>query len=195
VLFKRFAAAVGAGCVCYSSSLSHAAPTPPLPTPVASAPALWPGLNPEERDEAVATHNRWRMRVGVAPLRWSVALAQRAQAWANNLAQNNQCKMLYSGSDAGENIFWAGPRTWPTGRVGVNPLTPSLVIDHWGQQSRWYDYPSNTCQTDQVCGHYTQLIWSETTTFGCGRQVCPDQGQIWVCQYSPAGNIQGMRPY
>merc|ERR1712217_366465 len=35
-------------------------------------------------------------------------------------------------------------------------------------------------------GHYTQVVWMETTSLGCGIQ-----GSLLVCQYGPGGNMQG----
>ncbi|MDO9190699.1 MAG: CAP domain-containing protein [Sulfurimicrobium sp.] len=46
-----------------------------------------------------------------------------------------------------------------------------------------------------MCGHYTQLVWKKTTAVGCGMAVCGSRDQIWVCQYSPAGNWAGQKPY
>jgi pathogenesis-related protein 1 len=45
-----------------------------------------------------------------------------------------------------------------------------------------------------VCGHYTQIVWRDTTSVGCAAQSCP-QGEIWVCDYSPPGNYVGQHPY
>ncbi len=44
------------------------------------------------------------------------------------------------------------------------------------------------------CGHYTQIVWRGTTTLGCAVARSSFR-EVWVCEYSPAGNIVGQRPY
>jgi PadR family transcriptional regulator len=45
-----------------------------------------------------------------------------------------------------------------------------------------------------VCGHYTQIVWSNTREVGCG--VARDSNrEVWVCNYNPPGNWIGERPY
>lgn len=71
-----------------------------------------------------------------------------------------------------------------------------LLANQAGEPSLW---PSLRKQ----CGHYTQIVWRNTTHVGCATKVCdknsPFQGftrwQFWVCNYSPPGNFVGQRPY
>ncbi len=66
-----------------------------------------------------------------------------------------------------------------------------------------YDYANNTCAANAVCGHYTQVVWRDSTELGCGMANCtvnnPFGGsgpwQLWVCNYNPPGNYVGMKPY
>lgn len=44
-------------------------------------------------------------------------------------------------------------------------------------------------------GHYTQVVWYDTQQCGCGKGNSPVVGPIYVCQYSPPGNYQGVYPY
>jgi pathogenesis-related protein 1 len=77
----------------------------------------------------------------------------------------------------------------------VQPITPTQAIDSWGSEKENYSYATNSCAAGKVCGHYTQIIWESTTEIGCGTAVCADNTQIWVCNYSPAGNFVGKKPY
>ena len=140
-----------------------------------------------------AAHNKWRSQVGVPALRWSDKLARSSQQWADHLAENN-CRMQHSmSSDYGENLYWAGPITNSDGSAAVQAFTAQKVVDSWGSESKYYDYEDNSCHS--VCGHYTQVVWKSTTEVGCAVAVCGNKGQIWVCQYTPSGNMAGQRPY
>merc|ERR1719160_1130054 len=40
-------------------------------------------------------------------------------------------------------------------------------------------------------GHYTQVVWSETSTLGCATGRTNSGWLTVVCQYGPAGNMHG----
>ena len=48
-----------------------------------------------------------------------------------------------------------------------------------------------------MCGHYTQVVWRNTTKIGCAIYTCPgfQYGSTVVCDYGPGGNIGGQSPY
>lgn len=148
---------------------------------------------------AVAEHNKIRADAGVAePLGYSPELAKSAQQWADHLKKTHACKMQHSDTKGryGENLYWASPLIWSDGRREVHKVTPAEVISSWGKEKVDYDYASNTCAHGAECGHYTQIVWRETSKLGCGFAVCEDsREQVWVCHYTPAGNIVGEKPY
>lgn len=151
-------------------------------------------------DEAaiVAAHNKWRAQVGVGPLSYSPELAASAQAWAQELKQSNHCRMRHSSPQGqyGENLFWASAVIWSDGRRELSPVPSEKPVDSWGSEKRDYDDANNRCKPGKVCGHYTQLVWKASTRVGCAMAVCEDsQEQVWVCQYQPAGNVVGRKPY
>lgn len=146
----------------------------------------------------VAAHNKWRSEVGTAGLSYSPALAVSAQAWADKLKQSNHCQMRHSngGGHYGENLYWASALTWSDGSREPQRVSPEEVVDSWGSEKQDYDYSSNRCAQGKMCGHYTQMVWRTTTIVGCAKAVCEDsQEQVWVCQYQPAGNWVGKKPY
>ncbi|WP_052177778.1 CAP domain-containing protein [Methylotenera sp. G11] len=146
----------------------------------------------------VAAHNKWRAEAGVQALSHSPKLAKSAQAWANHLKQSQHCTMQHSKPKGsyGENLYWASPLMWSDGRKELRKVSPTEVIDSWANEKDDYDLARNACRTGAICGHYTQIVWRDTAKVGCGMATCSDsREQIWVCHYSPAGNIAGETPY
>ena len=151
-------------------------------------------------------HNALRASVGVADLRWSDALARQATGWANELKKAG-CGMKHSHTaKAGENLYWASPLKTGTRSKGKSawkwrltrqPITGRNVVAAWATEQPWYSRTTNTCDAPpgKTCGHYTQMVWETTREVGCGKAVCNDNSQIWVCNYAPAGNVVGQRPY
>ena len=132
----------------------------------------------------VDEHNRWRRQAGASPLRWSGELADHAQRWADRLA-GEACQLRHSQDRRyGENLAWSRGR----------PLSPQQVVNMWGREVQDYSYDDNRCAPGRVCGHYTQMVWADTRELGCGTASC-NNSEIWVCNYYPAGNYVGERPY
>lgn len=153
-----------------------------LPTTVASSTPI--AANLASRDQEMLTaHNTWRRRVGVPNLRWSSQLASYAQEWANNLARSNRLAHR-SNNKYGENLAWASGQQ----------LSPTQVVQMWGNESQDYNYASNSCRSGKVCGHYTQIVWKNSTEVGCGMARSGNQ-EFWVCNYNPPGNYIGQKPY
>jgi hypothetical protein len=71
------------------------------------------------------------------------------------------------------------------------------MAGHWIDEKRYYrrgptpDF-STTGNFEDV-GHYTQIIWRQTTQFGCAIASNPREDYL-VCRYLPAGNVYGVEP-
>ena len=148
--------------------------------------------------EMVAAHNQWRAKVGTPPLSYSSELAASSQRWADHLKTQNQCRMQHSKpyGKYGENLYWASAIRWSDGKRQVQQFSPQKVVDAWGNEVKDYDYARNTCTSGKMCGHYTQVVWKNTSRVGCAVAVCEDSSeQVWVCQYQAPGNWVGEKPY
>ena len=139
-------------------------------------------------------HNTIRSDHGLPDLTWDDSLAAYAYVWATELVEKNGCTMEHRPQDGsspcnqvhGENLAWNSGYA----------ETPKGVADRWASEVTYYDYESNSCTAGEMCGHYTQVVWSDTTHVGCAYRTCDDLGsQVWVCNYFPAGNYVGERPY
>jgi pathogenesis-related protein 1 len=157
------------------------------PPPAADGPALV--------REALESHNRERHRVGAGDLAWDAKLAGLAQEWARHLCRGGKSPPSLQHRPStpggpGENL-WAGFTT-----EGVRfPIRDA--VQSWAGERRYYDERSGRCKGG-VCGHYTQLVWRDTKKVGCGVATCPAgafTATVWTCNYSPAGNVVGEKPY
>nr|WDS83921.1 pathogenesis-related protein 1 [Musa acuminata] len=136
------------------------------------------------QQDVVDVHNSARAAVGVGPVSWDDDIASYAQKFANKRVTD--CQLVHSGGPYGENLFWG------TGRA----FTLTEAVNVWIAEKQYYDYENNSCADGQVCGHYTQVVWQNTTAIGCAWTQCSDGTGIFiVCDYSPAGNFVGQRPY
>ncbi len=144
-----------------------------------------------ENDTLLMLHNKARAAHGVAPLSWSPVLEKSATAWADTLASRG-CTLAHSGKTYGENIYYS--RKYGAGQT---PRKPAEIMDSFLAEETFYDHATNACVTGEVCGHYTQIMWANTTEVGCAKSLClsDERKEIWVCHYSPKGNIEGLSPY
>ncbi len=150
---------------------------------------------PAELVGITAAHNHERSTLGLPVLSWDPALAQIAKTWAAKCVDNTAPMGLidhnpdravgYNGS-VGENIY-----------ANSGNATGEDAVASWISEKKDYTYSSNTCAAMKICGHYTQVVWRDTTKIGCAFHRCSSlkySGTI-VCDYSPAGNIIGRKPY
>lgn len=137
--------------------------------------------------------NEARAEVNSPPLRWNSAVAATAATWAAGCSWGHapQNERVLRGELMGENLGGGTGNRW----------TPEGLGQGWNDEKVFFDCASNECQPNEVCGHYTQVIWRETTEVGCALHDCtsgsPFGGGAWqylVCRYLPAGNFVGMRP-
>jgi len=131
-----------------------------------------------------AYHNKVRADVGVGPLQWSEDLARYAQQCADHLAATG-CSMAHRTQHRyGENLF--------QGTAGR--YTAVDAAKAWETEKKDYAGGILTEGNWHPAGHYTQMVWRDTTTLGCGQSTC-SQTLIVTCNYAPPGNYIGRRPY
>jgi uncharacterized protein YkwD len=146
-----------------------------------------------QRDEAdmvekiLSAHNAERARQGQSALQWDTKLARDASRYAQSLADEDRFEHAAQsmGDDAqGENL-WMGSKSgydW------------SDMVAMWldeGQNTKSGTFP-NVAKTGNwsEVGHYTQMIWPETKSIGCGL-AANRKDEFLVCRYHPAGNVIG----
>lgn len=143
----------------------------------------------QDAQKALDFHNDIRKKVGSPQLKWSNDLAKFAQAWANELASS--CQMRHRPSSGqwkqkyGENIFWGS----------ADYFTVVDACESWYSEIEYFKPGKLSEKVWAKAGHYTQMVWKETTHVGMGISICKDGGVIVVANYNPAGNYIGERPY
>lgn len=135
----------------------------------------------------VKLHNDVRAEVGTEPLEWSAEVASVAKAYAE------KCKWGHNDdrSGYGENIF-----------ASSGSASPEQVVGSWADEKKNYEPKSGKCASGEVCGHYTQIVWSSSKKLGCAKATCEGDGPLgggsweyWVCNYDPPGNFSGEKAY
>ncbi len=166
--------------------IEPASPQARIPTPIVPADDARPSSDVERR--LLEAHNVERARVGASSLIWSEALESEAREWATTLIESDRFAHDTRRHGHGENL-WMG---W-----GARFFTPEQMVGDWIVERADYRtgvFPNVSRSGDWVAvGHYTQLIWADTTHVGCAVATRGDRA-ILACRYSPPGNIDGRRP-
>jgi hypothetical protein len=164
----------------------------PMDTPrpvVETAPPRDSVPSTEVEVRLLAAHNAERALVGTRPLVWEERLEAEARVWADELIHSGRFLHDPAPHGHGENLWtgWGG-RVW----------TPEEMVEEWAAKKRNYVpgvFPHVSRTGDWVdVGHYTQLVWAETTHVGCAVATRGDRS-VLACRYSPPGNIDGRRAF
>lgn len=63
-------------------------------------------------------------------------------------------------------------------------------VDAWYDEISMYNW--NSPGYTEATGHFTQLIWKDSTQMGCAKVTCDNAWrQYTICEYSPRGNVVG----
>lgn len=140
------------------------------------------------REEVLAAHNKYRAERKLPPMIWSEELATHAMKWALHLARSDGQLRHSKESGEGENL-WQGT----AGRFSY-----TQKVDNWGSEKKYFKdgiFPDvSTTGAWSDVGHYTQIIWLDTTQVGCA-QATNGKYDFFVCRYSPPGNYIGQKVY
>ena len=116
--------------------------------------------------------NFYRKEHNASAVEWNATLADFAGTYLNG----SNCSFEHSGGPYGENL-------------AIGYANATVSVEGWGDERKEYNFgdPGFTHDT----GHFTQLVWKNTTAVGCDRRLCGEKGWYLVCEYWPRGNIEG----
>ena len=146
-------------------------------------------LSTGEMKTLLSLHNEARRDVGVAPLVWSKSLAVYAQLWADHLASTS-CRMEHRPrSGRWKQVYGENLLIGKTGYHGVED-----AVRAWEGEKSGYHGATLNPSNWYPSGHYTQMVWKNTSRVGCAKAECRGN-VIIVCNYDPPGNVLGQKPY
>jgi uncharacterized protein YkwD len=179
-----------------------AAPPPP---PVSSNPPVTPTPAPETPGDdmpsnALYHHNVHRANHSSPAMSWDDEIAGYAQNTAN------KCVFAHD-MDQGRGGYGQNLAMWGTSS-GAEELGDAGAIK-MATTDMWYNGEFNlynsqfytsgpSMENFKGWGHFSQLLWAESTGLGCAVTLCP-AGTMYasmpawymVCNYGPAGNVAG----
>ncbi|XP_030370153.1 cysteine-rich venom protein latisemin [Scaptodrosophila lebanonensis] len=161
------------------------------------------GITEEERSIILQEHNRLRQIVatgrypgqpGAENMReiiWDDELAARAQQWADNCQFRHDPHRTINRFTMGQNLAII----WSTAPLEADDGDFPSRIQSWFNEVQKYSFGD---AWSPKTGHYSQLVWGETSLVGCGFSEYKDASKynkLYVCNYGPGGNVVGYNPY
>jgi uncharacterized protein YkwD len=137
-----------------------------------------PSDSPELTDRPTFTSailnstNHYRQEHNATAVVWNRTLEDFATRYLDST-----CDFEHSGGPYGENLA-----------LGCSNATS--CVEMWGNERDQYDF--RKAEFTMETGHFTQLVWKNTTDVGCGVKNCEGRGGHYiVCEYWPRGNVIG----
>jgi len=136
----------------------------------------------EFAQQALDSHNAYRAKHGVAPLKLSKKLTAVAQEWADRLASTDKFEHRPN-NKYGENIYMS----WSS--------NPAATCDGDAPVQSWYSeiskYTFGSGGFSSGTGHFTQVVWKSSEKLGIALAKSKTNKIIVVANYDPPGNFAG----
>ncbi len=147
------------------------------------------------RAAMLTAHNTYRTLHATANMSSNSAAEQVAQNYAKYLADNSLWLHSHT-AGYGENLA----KTWSSQVTSLSDCAKygAKFAQMWYDEIAFYDYSNpgkNKPGTTNAIGHFTQLVWKDSTGLGCGLAIGPDYYVYGVCEYTPPGNYIGAQNY
>lgn len=144
------------------------------------------GISTEEQI-MLEEHNLRRRRHNVPDLQYDTDLARTSGEWCRHLATTD----TWEHSDQTNAVEGYGENLYYSFGMPVSKV-PAKAVKVWYDEIELYDF--NNPGFSAPTGHFTQVVWRDTTKVGCA-VTDPDlnvkRKSYACCQYLPPGNWQG----
>merc|ERR1712178_158359 len=163
-------------------------------------------LTDSERSALLDAHNNWRAKAARGELTDSVkARKMETMYWDKELENHSKeysklCIWDHSQPQGFDQLGYSyGENLYITSRLNIDNL--EQAVDSWATEHLDYNHFTGECVAGKMCGHYTQVVWEDTTRVGCAITECESVqgisfgGSLIVCQYYTSGNYYGELPY
>ncbi|KAI0397426.1 CAP domain-containing protein [Xylariaceae sp. FL0594] len=187
------AAATTKGIINTETSSSSSLLSAPTPTPSSS---VSPELSDDKTFRAAILNstNAYRRQHNASAVSWNGTLERFANDYLSIVVKTNSKTQLNNAKDEDENCKFAHSGGPYGENLALGCSDATSCVQMWGDERRLYDYDRPVFGHDT--GHFTQLVWKDTTAVGCGRKLCRggtggSRGWYLVCEYWPRGNVVG----
>lgn len=149
----------------------------------------------------LTAHNFYRKAHNASDLTWNDTLTTAAQKWSDGCKFEHSVRLpcnpkIKTSSEAknafdtlvsmdGANRFGMKQGQAYGENLAIGYMNATANVDAWALERNLYNFGKPGF--DAKTGHFTQLVWRNTTSVGCGRTNCQGQGWLVVCEYNPAG--------
>ena len=140
--------------------------------------------------DGLKRHNYYRKYHQAGPMELTQKLNEYAQKYAETLAAKDI--MQHSTHDAREKIYgdWTGENLyyyWSS--ESDSPINGAAAVDSWYDEIKDYDFKKGKSKNGGVVGHFTQLVWRDSTQLGIGVAKSAKNSIYVVANYHPGGNF------
>ena len=147
-----------------------------------------PKLNEELISETIELQNEKRLQHGCSELVEDIDLSYKAQAYANQLAENDE--ISHSDQKLGSKSI--GENCGMFCDSDIESTTPSqYMTDLWYEEIKDYDFNQTDFGYRYNTKNFTQMVWKETKQVGIGMAQGKSGNWYFVANYYPKGNEEG----
>ena len=140
--------------------------------------------------DALKRHNYYRKYHQSVPMELTQKLNDYAQQYAETLAEKDE--MQHSTKEAREKIYgdWTGENLYYfwTSQIDLT-ITGAAAVDDWYDEIKDYDFQNGKSKNGGVVGHFTQVLWKDSTQLGIGVAKSSKNSVYVVGNYHPGGNF------